>query len=65
MGRWTAASDRDYDDEVEHGGMRRGLERTCAQCKRPFFITVSEAQDVPRDLLCDECCAIRDAEAKR
>jgi hypothetical protein len=50
MSRWTAPSDRDYDDEVEHR-RRTEVEVTCLDCQRPFTIWVDERPPYR----CDDC----------
>jgi len=58
MSRCNAVSDRDYDDEA-HGPYPRRVERTCAQCRKPFLMVV-EGEYVMNPL-CDRCLNMQDA----
>jgi len=55
MTMFSAASDRDYDDEC-HGPYGRGARRTCSQCGRSFWM--STAEEYVLHVVCDRCASI-------
>ena len=54
MSRWSALSDRDYDDEVE--GRQMVLTRSCTRCGERIILTSADGYTVT--ILCDRCWRI-------